>query len=92
VSTDELGVTHGRVHMESQDFLKLQLKKSKAVRAELRAAKRASKDSRGAGAGAGDDEEDGGDDGGDGGADDGGEEAAPPPVRAVGSKAARGAR
>ena len=46
---DELGVTHGRVHMESQDFLGLQLKKSKAVRAELRAAKRAK---AGAGTGA----------------------------------------
>jgi hypothetical protein len=36
ISTDELGVTHGQVHMKRQDFDGLHLKKSKALRAELR--------------------------------------------------------
>lgn len=34
ITRDELGVTHGTVHMQRQDFGSLNLKKSKATRAE----------------------------------------------------------
>lgn len=65
VSKDEMGFdTLGQVHMQRQDFAGLQLKKTKAVRAELKAARRAASgaggdEEDGAGAGAGGMEEDG---------------------------------
>ena len=47
VTRDELGATLGRVHMERQDMEKLQLKKTRATKAEIREKKRAAKASSG---------------------------------------------
>jgi len=54
VTRDEMGATLGRVHMERQDMAGLKLKKSRALKAELRERK------RGGGGGGGGGEEGGG--------------------------------
>lgn len=80
VSTDALGETVGRLHMERQDYDKLELKKNtKAWKADKRRRRAGDggdgADAAAAGAGGDDGEDDGGGDGGDGGGD--GDDAAP---------------
>ncbi len=51
VSHDEFGETVGRIHMERQDFNKLELKKTKAAKEERRAEKKAAAEARAAAGG-----------------------------------------
>ena len=53
ITRDELGTTLGRVHMERQDMDKLQLKKTRATKAEIRERKKAAKAGGGGGGGGG---------------------------------------
>ena len=57
VTRDELGATLGRIHMERQDMAGLQLKKTRATKAEIRERKKAAKAEGAGGAGAEEEEE-----------------------------------
>ena len=89
VTRDELGATLGRVHMERQDMDKLQLKKTRATKAEIRERKKAAK-AGGGGGGAGEGgEEEGEEEEGEEGEEEEEEMQAPALAPGAGSKRAR---